>query len=41
MDPALDSDDINHALIEIGLITEKTHNEEILGRIFNDFCIGK
>ena len=41
MDPALDSEDINHALIEIGLITEKTHNEEILGRIFNDFCIGK
>ena len=40
-DPALDSEDINQALIEIGLITEKTHNEEILGRIFNDFCIGK
>ena len=40
-DPALDSEDITHALTEIGLITEKTHNEEILGRIFNDFCIGK
>ena len=40
-DPALYSEDINFALVEIGLITEKTHNEEILGRIFNDFCIGK
>lgn len=40
-DPALDSEEINNALVEIGLITKKTHNEEILGRIFNDFCIGK
>ena len=40
-DPALDSEDISHALTEIGLITEKTQNEEILGRIFKDFCIGK
>jgi tRNA modification GTPase len=33
--------DLRDALDHLGLIIGATHTDDILGRIFNDFCIGK
>lgn len=33
--------EINYALIEIGEVNGQVENEEILGRIFSKFCVGK
>jgi tRNA modification GTPase len=33
--------EINYALLEIGEVNGQVENEEILGRIFSKFCVGK
>jgi tRNA modification GTPase len=33
--------DINEALEQIGELNGKVSNEEVLGRIFSIFCVGK